>query len=490
MTGSVSLREPRAPALSPGRGDAEITGRLAGLVDHSVVCRCSAMRARRVQRLAEERLARWDGRMAGGYSRYMAGSGRTYKVGEVFVPGGMPTVTYNPREDLHLEQQVRDYLDERHKILSLTGPTKTGKTVLLKNLLNDPLWLSGGSIQSLDDFWMTLADMLRVHTDEAISRTDNQTEGRSWEGKANVGVAAGSGGRSESAGQSQTDTWTRSRALPNATRQALGSNLFPLIIDDFHYIRPDVQLLIIRNLKEAIFDGLPVILAAVPHRAYDAVRVEKEMTGRVEQLQIPFWERDELLGIAEAGFAALNVSDPGGRLAQRLAAESFSSPHLMQEHCRELCKANSVRSTIARQQSLRARDWNEFFTARASAGSKSAFDLLARGPRQRADRKPRKLKNGRTVDIYGAVLAAISKTGPLTRLSYMELRAALRDVMASDAPQRHEVTRVLEEMGKIAQQQIEGEPVIDYDAEMSTLHISDPFFAYFLRWGTHEVGET
>jgi hypothetical protein len=55
--------------------------------------------------------------------------------------------------------------------------------------------------------------------------------------------------------------------------------------------------------------------------------------------------------------------------------------------------------------------------------------------------------------------------------------------MQSEAPQKHEVTRVLEEMSKIAREQIEGEPVVDYDDAMAMLHISDPYFAYYLRWG-------
>jgi len=45
-------------------------------------------------------------------------------VGKVFVPGGLPSITYNPRDSLKLEERVRDYLDERHKILSISGPTK------------------------------------------------------------------------------------------------------------------------------------------------------------------------------------------------------------------------------------------------------------------------------------------------------------------------------------------------------------------------------
>jgi predicted RNA-binding protein len=47
------------------------------------------------------------------------------RVGEVFVPGGFPEVTYVPRDELQLEERVRDYLVERFKVLSLSGPTKS-----------------------------------------------------------------------------------------------------------------------------------------------------------------------------------------------------------------------------------------------------------------------------------------------------------------------------------------------------------------------------
>jgi len=40
----------------------------------------------------------------------------------------------------------------------------------------------------------------------------------------------------------------------------------------------------------------------------------------------------------------------------------------------------------------------------------------------------------------------------------------------------------LEEMSKIARDSLEGEPVVDYDESLSTLHISDPYFAFYLRW--------
>ena len=108
--------------------------------------------------------------------------------------------------------------------------------------------------------------------------------------------------------------------------------------------------------------------------------------------------------------------------------------------------------------------------------------MLSQGPRQRADRKERTLSAGGSTDIYGAVLAAIAHTGPLNELRYVDLRQALREVLADEVPQQHEVTRVLEQMTRIARERLEGEPVVDWDAELETLHISDPYFAFSLRW--------
>lgn len=399
----------------------------------------------------------------------MTGEQTFFTVGQVFVPGGLPTITYNPRSDLNLEQRVQDYLAEKHRILSVSGPTKTGKTVLLRNILDNPIWLSGGDISSAESFWMRIADALSVFTESEVSRQQSDSESTSHSvGGGVVGVLKGDHGRQQQISYSTGDRSSRTRPVAAAAKSALIGALRPLVVDDFHYIPAPIQLEIVRGLKDAVFDGLPVIFAAVPHRAYDAVRVEKEMTGRVEQLPVGFWSSQDLHEIAVKGFAALNVADSDNH-AERLASESFSSPHLMQDFCLQLCKQNDVRNTQAVSKQLEAPDWENFFASRASAASKTSFDLLARGPRQRSDRKERTLKDGTITDIYGAVLRAVAKTGPLTALTYEELRSALREVLSSEAPQRHEVTRVLEEMSKIAREQIDGEPVVDYDEQLATL---------------------
>lgn len=414
------------------------------------------------------------------------------KVGDVFVPGGLPAVTYVARESLRLERLVNDYIDEGLKILSVSGPTKSGKTVLIRKAVPELMELSGGDLKNVSDFWTAVVDQLGAFpgVSKEITKEDSDAKTREASGGIAVPVvpvvqANLRQGSTSVATDSRRHTITRNRPHQLVAKEGLNKQRDELVlfIDDFHYIAPQAQLDIVRGLKQLVFDGLRVIFASVPHRAFDAVRIETEMTGRVEQLPIPLWERSELGMIAERGFRELNVRSEDSDIT-RLANEAFKSPHLMQDFCLQYCKANEVRATQETEISLQPPvDWDKFFTERAPSASKLAFDLLAKGP-PRTDRIKRKLKDGTETDIYGAVLEAIAYTGPVTELPYDQLRTALREVLADDLPQLHEVTRVLLVMSRIAREKIEGEPVVDYDEDYQTLHISDPFFAFYLRWGT------
>jgi hypothetical protein len=408
------------------------------------------------------------------------------RTGEVFVPGGLPDVTYVARETLRAEAAVNDFLEERFRMLSLSGPTKCGKTVLVRRMVPQAMLISGGDIENVNDFWGAVVDKIGGYTEvsKEIARAESESDSREVSGELGVPFAkiGGGGEHATSYGETETKRVGKARPLHLVAQDALRANVDVVVfIDDFHYIPQAVQLAIVRGLKALIFDGLRVIVASVPHRAYDAVRVENEMTGRVEHFSLPIWSDAELEKIAMSGFGVLNVTSANS-VTKRLADESFGSPHLMQDFCLNLCKENQVRETLPDQKELDTPDWAPFFAARATNASKAAFDMLAKGP-PRTDRIPRKLTNGETTDIYGAVLAAIADTGPATTLPYDRLRGSLRNVLADEPPQRHEVTRVLVAMSKIARERIEGEPVVDYDETYEILHLSDPFFAFYLKWG-------
>jgi hypothetical protein len=56
-------------------------------------------------------------------------------------------------------------------------------------------------------------------------------------------------------------------------------------------------------------------------------------------------------------------------------------------------------------------------------------------------------------------------------------------VLDGAVPQAHEVSRVLEKMATISSEDAASVTVIDWDKEERRLHITDPFFAFFLKWG-------
>lgn len=413
-----------------------------------------------------------------------------YPYTKVFVPGGFPAHTYNPRTALALEPKLDQVLENLCKLAIVTGHTKSGKTVLVRNILprSEAVWVDGGLVGEPDDFWTAIVDQLDLFqgtSEEKLRETEGGVDARGKAG-ANLIVAKGeaeAGGfvshKRASASGSQRDVSSRAVAL-----RGLMDSGVPLVIDDFHYLPREFQGEVVRALKQPIFDGLPVVVIAIPHRRYDAVKVEKEMTGRILPVNIPVWSDEELAFIPQTGFKLLDgeVSDA---FTKQLTDESIGSPHLMQEFCRAICKEHGVSTSLdGKHADLSGDSLNRVFAETAETIGRPIFEKLARGPRQRSDRIARELRSGDEVDIYGLVLHGLAHLKPgLITVEYEELRSAIKDVSASNPPQLHEVARVLKHMASIAATDQSSAPVIDFEEGEKQLHVTDPFFAFYLRWG-------
>ena len=406
---------------------------------------------------------------------------------DVFVPGGFPRHTYNPRVELQLEQQVRESRENLCKLVTITGQTKSGKTVLARTVLprEDCVWVDGGTVSAEDDFWQVVLEQLDIFQatgEETKAGTAGTIAGK---GSAGADFIVAKGSAEIGVELSKTDSTSRTRSRSVSSRVAALKGLegvkVPLVIDDFHYLPKETQGEIVRALKQLIFDGLPVVIIAIPHRRYDAIRVEKEMTGRIAPIDIPPWSGAELEYIPVTGFKLLRFELPLD-VVHRLVNEAIGSPHLMQDFCRTYCRLRGLDNGAA---AIHHVDIDGVFRDVAETIGKPIFDKLARGPRQRADRIQRRLKNERVVDIYELVLHALAHLRPgLVSLEYEDLRSAIREVSASQIPQLHEVARVLRHMASIAANEQSSTPVIDFEEEEKKLHITDPFFAFYLRWGS------
>lgn len=413
---------------------------------------------------------------------------------DVFVPGGFPQHTYNPRATQQLEKKLEQVLDNLCKLVTVIGHTKSGKTVLVRKILprDKTIWIDGGSVGQEDDLWNTVLDQMDdVSQSTEVSKSTEISAAVSGSGKANtdlfVARAEVEGGGNIGATRGTTISNTRTVSTKVSALRALRLSKIPLVIDDFHYLPRELQGYLVRALKPLIFDGQAVVIIAIPHRRYDALKVEKEMTGRIWSVEVPTWNKSELEYIPTTGFSKLEHSS-SDYLVNELCQESIGSPHLMQEFCRAICREMGIgnasfQSSVDLDESI----LKNVFSNTAETIGRPIFEKLARGPRQRSDRIPRQLKSRETVDIYGLVLHGLAHLKPgLITLEYEDLRSAIRDVSSDEAqaPRLHEIARVLRHMSDIAATDQSSTPVIDFDDEDKRLHVTDPFFAFYLRWGS------
>lgn len=411
---------------------------------------------------------------------------------DVFVPGGLPKLTYNPRDEHRLENRLEEVKNNLCKLVMVTGLTKSGKTVLTKKIFprDKVIWVDGGSFTNEDDFWAEINNQVDGFTEFTATKSTSNTGtlGGGLEGEGGIPFlkAKASGNVEISHSKDDQTSVSRSISSKSAAISSLRKKMIPLIIDDFHYIKREKQGEIIRALKSLIFDGLPVILIAIPHRRLDVVKVEKEMTGRIETISVPSWSIDELKYIPQKGSALLNL-EINDNIIKQMADNAYGSPHLMQEFCRELCRESYIIETTAIKTNINnIIILNELFKKIAENTGKVIFEKLRRGPRSRTDRIKRTLKNGKVADIYGVILYALAELRPgIQTLNYEDIRLAIKEITAGALPQAHEISRVLKHMSNISTSDESSTPVIDWEEDDRLLHITDPFFAYYLKWGDH-----
>lgn len=100
---------------------------------------------------------------------------KNYQLSQVFVAGGQPSYTYIDRQisqnQTTLATRIRQYLSAGHKALTVTGPTKSGKTVLCRKVVpkTEGIWVEGGDIQNDEDFWLQIAAQLGVSSLESTT---------------------------------------------------------------------------------------------------------------------------------------------------------------------------------------------------------------------------------------------------------------------------------------------------------------------------------
>ena len=412
---------------------------------------------------------------------------------DIFTPSDYPTHTYVAREEETLESRLRQALDTPGEVVSVSGPSKSGKTVLIEKIAgrDSLIPLTGASISNADDVWDKVLNWMDVPTSvsETTSNGATVTPSTSLGAKISVPTLAefsGTIGGSGAFQSSQATAAMRHRHGMEQVIREIANSSFVLFIDDFHYMSPEVQATVARQIKEAARRGVKICTASVPHRSDDVVRSNPELRGRIRAVDTKPWSEDELLKIGKTGFPILgyNVQDATLR---KLAREAFTSPQLMQAICLQAC------FTVGIYESLDDVISREFTPAEIRAtlqetATRTDFGSLIRlmheGPKTRGtERKDYDLEDGSRGDVYRALLLAIKRDPASMSLPWNTLSRRVQSICRPDSTQASSLTTACSQIARIAKDMYPGQRIVDWDGEPNNLlSIEDPYFLYYLRW--------
>ena len=387
---------------------------------------------------------------------------------DVFTPNGFPAHTYVPRENY--ENALQKAFAGRGALLSIAGPSKSGKSVLCERILSKKQMVpvSGSQVKTPADLWSLASAQL------GLAATSSTTS--SSEGGMNVAVV--------STRSSSNKTETRVANAMRAVTKRLVESKRVLVVDDFHYVLEDVQRSLSEQIKEASAQGLRAAILSVHYRGDDAIRRNPDLRGRVRRIDLPFWRNDQLAEIARLGLDALNVSIDA-KVMLRLAVESLSSPQLMQALCQHVCLHYGVDE---RQKRLTAFDVTEddiqtiLSTTVPVADCTTAFEILRDGPLRRGQtRRKFPIQSGEELDVYQLILRGASTDPPRLELTYEDVKSRIELLVVDEGPSGTTIQRALSAINKLISERLANDRVLEWDKDKLRVHFPDPHFLFFLR---------
>ncbi len=412
---------------------------------------------------------------------------------DVFTPSDYPTHTYVAREEDTLETRLRQALDTPGEVVSVSGPSKSGKTVLIEKIAgrDNLIPLTGASISSAEDVWEKVLNWMDVPTSltETTTNGTTLTPGATVGGKLafpGVGEVSGSIGGTGALQSGQGTSVTRQRHGMEQVIREVANSSFVIFLDDFHYMPSEVQAAVARQVKEAARRGVKICTASVPHRSDDVVRSNPELRGRIRAVDTKPWSEDELLKIGKIGFPILGYDVPEATL-RKLAREAFTSPQLMQAICLQACFSVGISDSL---DEVIARDFTpaEIRATLQETATRTDFGSLIRlmheGPKTRGtERKDYDLEDQSRGDVYRALLLAIKRDPAAMSLPWNNLSRRVQAVCRPDSPQASSLSTACAQIARIAKDMYPGQRIVDWDGEPNNLlSIEDPYFLFYLRW--------
>ncbi|MBP0581985.1 AAA family ATPase [Labrys sp. LIt4] len=411
------------------------------------------------------------------------------KITNVFVTTGQPTITYVKRDNGLYERNLNRALDEKGQLCLLTGPSKTGKSTLYKNVLTErkqlPLVVGCSKGMSTRDIWTRALEKIEFSRTETTTNKNTSTAGAESEVSLTAGwkaLASVVGKGRLVSNQSDTEEDVRRRVLADPNPETLIDALVHLnhvlVVEDFHYLSETTKIDLFQQWKRFVDSHLSVIVVETSHRAVDIANSNKDLIGRITQIDIGDWSEDDLEKICLLGFKYLK-KDFDKSVTLKIASESVGLPIVCQQVCleifssRNLIYVSDIQRTKIKMDSYNLNViFNSVAKNRYTTPFESYYQTLTKGPRE----KSRKYKTYELIILC----FAINPVQFSLRRGDIDSRLQSLAISPSEKPPFPSVTSALGALSNF--QERRGIELLEWRSQDNSLYILEPSFLFYIRW--------
>ena len=411
-------------------------------------------------------------------------------VSDIFKTTGQPTITYVERDSGKLELDLEAAILNRGSLCLVTGPSKTGKTTLYKRVLQKmklvPLVVRCDKNLGATEFWRRCLEQVNFSRLRELHEQDEIETSF----MAKIGAKLGWTWLAEATGElsaeiSSTTSEARAKELvlaepsPMHLIPALRKLPYVLVVEDYHYLLPDVQIALFQQWKAFVDEEVSAIIVGTTHHALDIISSNTELLGRLTHIHIESWRPDDLKRIVFQGFTFLELPYEQ-RHVDEIAIESVGLPIITQSICegiflsKEITKhKKGVDVNVSREE---LQNVMRSTAAKKFQSFSHYYDKLTVGPRKRA----------RKYDTYELVLACFASSPIAFGLARHEIMERLNrlPIHKTRIPPEGSVNSMLKALRPFQDKQ--SFELLEWIEDESKLYILEPSFLFYLRWGISE----
>lgn len=272
---------------------------------------------------------------------------KIYQLKDVFVPVGLPEVTFVKRPNL--ERSVLSWELSEAKHLLIFGPSKSGKTTLWKKYVPSTkvIKIPCNATKKIEDVYSEILYELNSFYESERTRSSGKNSAVAAELQSIIGIGTGKISGSLGSISSLSDKQVR------VSEPVLGSNLVIrflkpskkiIILEDFHYVNSDFKFALSEDLKAFSDEKCPWILVGVQHKTSGLLSYNLDLSQRISELPVEGFSDENLQKIIELGETALNIRFSLD-IRNSIVKEAIKSASIVQNICQRICLIKNINET-------------------------------------------------------------------------------------------------------------------------------------------------